>query len=191
MARFTLLVTDGPLAGKRIELGGELEIGREADGLELDDEEASRRHARLRMVEGRLEAEDLDSLNGTWVNGTRIEAVTGLAPGDVLKIGQTSFEIVDSGATVLSQRPAAPPPAAAPTSAAAPAPPAPAPRPPGPAAAPPPAPAPAAAVAVTPFSPPSGRARRGVASRQLGFAVFAFGVVIVDSIALLLYFGLR
>jgi pSer/pThr/pTyr-binding forkhead associated (FHA) protein len=180
VAQLVLLVRDGPLAGQRVDVAEELEIGREAEGLKLEDEEASRHHAKVRTVEGRLEAEDLDSLNGTWVNGTRIEAVTPLAPGDVLKIGQTSFEIVDSGATVLSQRPA--------TTPSAPAPPPPAP---ARAAAPRPAPAQPAAVAVTPFAPPTGRARRGVASRQIGFAVFAFGVVIADSVALLLYFGLR
>ncbi len=234
MARLVLLVTDGPRAGERIEFAEELEIGREADGLKLDDEEASRRHTKLRTVEGGLEAEDLGSLNGTWVNGARIEGVAKLAPGDVLKIGQTSFEIVESGATVLSPRPATTPSTPAPTAVATPTPPAPAPPHPAPAAEPPPAPAPpqpapaaepppapappqpapapvaappppaptpppvaaparpaAVAVAATAFAPPSGRGRRGVATRQIGFAVFAFGVVIADAVALLAYFGLR
>jgi class 3 adenylate cyclase len=45
------------------------------------------------MRNGSIEIEDLDSLNGTWVNGSRIEAPVKLSPGDVIRMGQTALEV--------------------------------------------------------------------------------------------------
>jgi hypothetical protein len=46
----------------------------------------SRRHAVLRRTGDGYEVRDLGSLNGTWVNGWRVERAT-LGPGDTLQIG--------------------------------------------------------------------------------------------------------
>ena len=54
-----LVVTEGPLAGQRVELDGELVIGREDAGLTIEDEELSRKHAVVRLVDGVVEIEDL------------------------------------------------------------------------------------------------------------------------------------
>jgi len=70
-------------------------MGREVDdGLRLDDEQISRRHALIRQRgDGALEIEDLGSLNGTWVNDRRINTIVRLQPGDVLRLGATTIEV--------------------------------------------------------------------------------------------------
>jgi class 3 adenylate cyclase len=114
-----LLVTDGPLAGRRFEVDARLLVGRVDADLTIDDELVSRRHAEIRAVEGALEIEDRGSLNGTWVNGERIAGPRTLVPGDVIKLGKTSLAVesdpADTGRTVLASvgealRPPAPQP---------------------------------------------------------------------------------
>ncbi len=53
------------------------------------DDAVSRRHARVRRVGGRFELEDLDSTNGTRVNGVWLDPFCPieLSPGDVVMIG--------------------------------------------------------------------------------------------------------
>ena len=55
----------------------------------LNHSSVSRRHARLTRFHGRLYIEDLNSANGTWVNGRRIQQFvpTVLAPGDTVTLG--------------------------------------------------------------------------------------------------------
>jgi ABC-2 type transport system ATP-binding protein len=92
-ARPAIAIREGPLAGQQLEVADSLVLGREAVDLTLPDEEVSRRHAVFRIVEGSLVIEDLRSLNGTWVNGRRIELPTLLTPGDVVQVGKTLIEV--------------------------------------------------------------------------------------------------
>ena len=105
----TVVFTSGPLAGRQVEVTAVLVLGREAADLVIDDPEVSRRHAGLRPAGDGLEVEDLGSLNGTWVNGTRIQGVVRLSPGDRVQLGDTSFEVPQDrvAQTVARQRPAA------------------------------------------------------------------------------------
>jgi pSer/pThr/pTyr-binding forkhead associated (FHA) protein len=64
---------------------------READ-FQLEDPNVSRRHAALYWSEGRVMVEDLDSTNGTLVNGYPVSS-TVLRPRDVLVIGDTRIEV--------------------------------------------------------------------------------------------------
>lgn len=57
----------------------------------LDDEFASTEHARLEARADGVWLEDVGSTNGTVVNGTRIDGPRKLAPGDVIRIGDTDF----------------------------------------------------------------------------------------------------
>ena len=62
-------------------------IGRaEACRLVIAHGTVSRRHAAIKRVEGGFEVRDLGSLNGTWVNGWRVDRAT-VRPGDTLQIG--------------------------------------------------------------------------------------------------------
>src|SRR5690606_17180698 len=74
-------IVGAPVAPFKIRLGGktmvvpegEHDIGRNLDcWLTLDDELASRNHARLHVAGDRAEVEDLGSRNGTFVNDRRL-----------------------------------------------------------------------------------------------------------------------
>ena len=161
--------TDGPLAGRRVEVTSTLVLGRQAADLEIDDPQVSRRHAAVRLAGDAIEVEDLGSLNGTWVNGSRIDGPTRLAPGDRVRVGDTTFEV--EGPPVPAAAGAGEPPAPAPATEAARAP------------VPPPA---------APFDPAPQRTRRpGIASRRLTPTLLSFGTVIVTAVALVLYFAMR
>ncbi|MGH2996108.1 MAG: AAA family ATPase, partial [Gaiellaceae bacterium] len=109
----SLVITEGPLAGRRVPVDSELVLGRLNADLTVDDPLLSRRHALIRVVDGEFEVEDLGSLNGTWVNGERIAAARRLAAGDVVTAGATSLEIesdpVDKSRTVVAPLPEASP----------------------------------------------------------------------------------
>jgi class 3 adenylate cyclase len=87
------VIKSGPTAGRRIELGSQLVVGRGVADLVLEDPKISRRHAEFRLGADAVEIEDLGSSNGTWVNGTRISAVTQLRSGDVVELGGTVIEV--------------------------------------------------------------------------------------------------
>jgi len=73
---------------------GEHIAGRDADcSLLIDATTVSRRHARITVVSGTATIEDLDSTNGTHVNGTRICAPTRLAPGCELALGSEVLQV--------------------------------------------------------------------------------------------------
>ena len=94
-----LLVTEGRVKGRRLTLGDEIMVGRamSEEGRLGDDPNLSRRHARLaRGPDGALTIEDLGSANGTFVNGARVSGPQRLAPGDSIRVGTTTLEVVDS-----------------------------------------------------------------------------------------------
>jgi len=55
---------------------------------------ASRQHCALKLDAGRLTIADLESANGTWVNGERVEAARALSVGDLLRIGTDVLEVM-------------------------------------------------------------------------------------------------
>jgi hypothetical protein len=162
-----LLVTGGPGSGLRVELDGELVVGREAEGLTIDDPELSRRHAVLRTTDGVVVIEDLGSRNGTLVNGVRIEAPTPVGNDDAIMVGQTTLvlELPRAAATIASPLPAAAAPAV------------------------PLAPSEPFGTYLAPAG--SSRTRLGIASRQLLPIVLSWAAVASTAVALTLYFGLR
>ena len=94
MADLILEIVEGDDAGRQTPLEGSLEIGREAStGLPLDDEQTSRRHARVTAQGDHALIEDLGSTNGTYLNGQPIEGQRTLRPGDRLRVGLTVFEL--------------------------------------------------------------------------------------------------
>lgn len=52
----------------------------------------SRLHCRFTLDGDRLGVEDLNSTNGTWVNGQKVEKAP-LLPGDLVKVGRVEFEV--------------------------------------------------------------------------------------------------
>jgi hypothetical protein len=76
-----------------IVLGAEpLAIGRDPQNdITLDDRRVSRKHAEIRLRLGRYTLYDLQSTNGTYVNGRRVAEVV-LADGDRLSIGGVELQ---------------------------------------------------------------------------------------------------
>jgi signal transduction histidine kinase len=88
-----LTVLQGPDKGRKFELPDHEPqlIGRSTEALPLDDISVSRRHAELTPDAGVWYIRDLESQNGTYVNGVRIHERTRLRPGDQVRTGQTLF----------------------------------------------------------------------------------------------------
>jgi signal transduction histidine kinase/pSer/pThr/pTyr-binding forkhead associated (FHA) protein len=88
-----LSVIQGPDKGRTFELTSGLPqlIGRSSEALPISDTTVSRRHAELTPDDGKWYIRDLNSQNGTWVNGVRIGERTQLKPGDQVRTGATLF----------------------------------------------------------------------------------------------------
>ena len=77
---------------------GENVIGRHpACEVRVDRASVSRRHARLRVAGGIAVLVDLESKNGTFLNGERIRGEAALADGDVIGLGTTLVTFVTRG----------------------------------------------------------------------------------------------
>lgn len=87
------VVRRGPKRGSRIALDAdEVTIGRHPESdIFLDDVTVSRRHAVVRRVGNGYEVSDAGSLNGTYVNQSRVESAE-LVDGDEVQIGK--FKLV-------------------------------------------------------------------------------------------------
>ena len=71
---------------------GEYVLGRHSDSVvPIDTDTVSRRHARLRIAEGKAVLDDLGSHNGTFAHGDRLGGPTVLADGDAFKMGSVGF----------------------------------------------------------------------------------------------------
>jgi len=76
-------------------LEGEHDVGRQADcWLTLEDEHASRHHARFVVKNERATVEDLGSRNGTFVNGQRLRGRKALHDGDEIRIGREVIAVI-------------------------------------------------------------------------------------------------
>jgi pSer/pThr/pTyr-binding forkhead associated (FHA) protein len=132
-----LLVRSGALKGQRLVVKTPVvNIGRaDYNDLVIPDESVSTQHAKLQRREGVWVLVDLDSTNGTFVDGDRVKGESPLGPGVTVRFGDISllFEPTDDSAGVAKgggtrvievMRTPAPPPApkAAPVPRAAPVP---------------------------------------------------------------------
>jgi pSer/pThr/pTyr-binding forkhead associated (FHA) protein len=87
---FLELATDGEVA--EYPLKTTVAIGRSQDNdVVIDDIEVSRRHALLSWADGEATIRDLNSANGTTVNGQSISTNRPLRNGDVIGLGTTSL----------------------------------------------------------------------------------------------------
>ena len=92
-----LVRTSGPLAGTRhVVPAGGVVIGRDSNcDIVLDGEEAvtvSSRHAEIRLGAGSYRIRDLDSTNGTYVNGQRVTECE-LQPPATVRLGSSGPEL--------------------------------------------------------------------------------------------------
>ncbi len=90
MALITLRVLDGADRGRAFEdVATPLTIGREeGNPVQLNDERISRFHLKIQEDDGKIVLTDLQSTNGTKVNGENVQLWM-LRPGDVVMVGRT------------------------------------------------------------------------------------------------------
>lgn len=97
----SLTVIQGPDRGRRFEIldAASPIIGRDAHStIRLHDNEASRQHAEIKKSTDGFVLLDLQSSNGTFLNGQKVEEQQLLKTGDRVRIGQTEM-IFNSGST--------------------------------------------------------------------------------------------
>ena len=96
-AQYRLVVRQGPNPGQIFELNSnEISIGRDiANDIVVNDAEVSRKHARLTLEGDRYQIEDLDSTNGTYVDGQRLIGPHLMAIGEIIMFGDNVGMIFD------------------------------------------------------------------------------------------------
>lgn len=102
-------IMSGPLQGTKVEIDrDELTLGRsEGNTLVLDDPSISGRHCVIRREGGKLTLRDLDSTNGTRLNGKNVHEAR-LKPLDVILVGEIEIRVDGDDIEV---EPVEPPPA--------------------------------------------------------------------------------
>lgn len=91
--RLRLIITEGPRKGDEFAIKGEITIGRKTGDLPLRDDRASSLHAKISTnKQGAIEIEDLNSSNGTLLNGAKITKAL-IKAGDRIKIGKTEIQV--------------------------------------------------------------------------------------------------
>jgi hypothetical protein len=115
---------------REIKVAGSLTVGRaQTAGVYLDDKTLSREHTKFYVENGKLFVRDLESKNGTYLNGTLVKNTQPLKNGDRVKVGVATFTVMADDAAMpavsapLASAPRAhapPPTVTAPTSPARP-----------------------------------------------------------------------
>jgi pSer/pThr/pTyr-binding forkhead associated (FHA) protein len=98
------LTDAGPTPSLVVKVGGQTQVfstdftaGRQGN-LAVSDDHASNHHARFQFAHGVWYIEDLNSTNGTWLNGRRIFGAQRLTRNDKIRIGRTAIVVVSAGA---------------------------------------------------------------------------------------------
>jgi transcriptional regulator with PAS, ATPase and Fis domain len=88
-----VLVTYGENGlGRKYTLSEECILGRHPEcDIQIVDSQVSKQHARILAIENRYRIEDLQSLNGVYVNSVRIERPVDLVANDLITIGSRSY----------------------------------------------------------------------------------------------------
>jgi predicted component of type VI protein secretion system len=132
--KLTLEIQNGNNHGKTLTLRGpEAVLGRaHGSAVRIPSGDVSRKHCRLCITANKVTLEDLNSLNGTYLNARRIEGIREVRSGDRIRVGPVTFlvdcvqakqpakgetdpldelEIIDTGVidAILVEEPAPPP----------------------------------------------------------------------------------
>jgi FHA domain len=96
-AQYRLVVRQGPVPGQIFELtSSEVNIGRDiSNEFVINDAEVSRKHARLTLEGDRYRIEDLNSTNGTYIDGQRLIGPHLLAIGEIIMFGDNIGVVFD------------------------------------------------------------------------------------------------
>jgi predicted component of type VI protein secretion system len=96
-AQYRLVVRQGPIPGQIFDLNkNEISIGRDiANDFVINDAEVSRKHARLIMEGDRYKIEDLNSTNGTYIDGQRLIGPHLMSIGEIIMLGDNVGVVYD------------------------------------------------------------------------------------------------
>jgi adenylate cyclase len=88
-----LLKINSPEAAERsVELERHNTLGRHPDNsIQILDRVVSKNHCHIDLIDGRYVLKDLGSLNGTYVNGERVNATRALSIGDEISLGSSKL----------------------------------------------------------------------------------------------------
>ncbi|MFC5883279.1 FHA domain-containing protein, partial [Streptomyces virginiae] len=104
-----LHVVAGPDAGGvHLLHDGQIRIGRSGDAdVPLDDPDVSRMHCAVTVIrDGRVAVADLDSTNGTTLDGSPVGTQpVALPPGALLRVGESTLRLAPAGAPALPVTP--------------------------------------------------------------------------------------
>ncbi len=79
-------------------------LGRSGTEILIDDPDISRRHAALDVQgEGKYVLRDLNSTNGTLLNGVPVQSET-MVPNDKIRLGSTTIKLVVGDARAAEER---------------------------------------------------------------------------------------
>ena len=94
-ARLVVMASDSLEPGSIIRAAGAVSIGRSPENAVAlpDDDFVSSRHARVEIRGATARVVDLDSRNGTFLNGERIVNSQAIGLGDVVRIGATELKL--------------------------------------------------------------------------------------------------
>lgn len=97
-----LIAQAGPLEGQRWKIKSELILGRDADcDIVIPIRQISRHHTRIYPADNGIMIEDLDSKNGTFVNGAPLQKAETLEDGDEVQLSLAQhFIFLSSDATM-------------------------------------------------------------------------------------------
>jgi len=97
------LTEGGPAPSLVVQVAGETQVfstdftaGRQGS-LAVGDDHASNHHARFQFAHGSWYVEDLQSTNGTYLNGHRMFSAQRLRKNDKIRIGRTVIVVVSAG----------------------------------------------------------------------------------------------
>ncbi|OGW73035.1 MAG: hypothetical protein A2484_02130 [Nitrospirae bacterium RIFOXYC2_FULL_44_7] len=90
--RVRIEVTDGPQKGNKFNVPLPCTIGRRDATIRIRDMTVSKTHAALEVNEGKIIFRDLDSTNGSIVNGKPVKEIE-LSSGSTVQMGNTTLKI--------------------------------------------------------------------------------------------------
>lgn len=95
--QYRLVVRQGPIPGQIFELNkSEITIGRDiSNDFVINDAEVSRKHARMTLEGDRYKIEDLNSTNGTYIDGQRLIGPHVLSIGEIIMLGDNVGVVFD------------------------------------------------------------------------------------------------
>jgi pSer/pThr/pTyr-binding forkhead associated (FHA) protein len=96
-AQYRLIVRQGPIQGQIFELNkNEISVGRDiSNDFVINDAEVSRKHAKLTLGGDRYKIEDLNSTNGTYIDGQRLIGPHVMAIGEIIMFGDNVGVVFD------------------------------------------------------------------------------------------------